>query len=55
MVGLGVYIHKVTRREAIVELLSDLHLSVTYDKVINIGTAFANVAVKEKEMMFIYH
>ena len=41
-VGLGLHVHKETRCKKIINCLSDLGLSIDYDRVMKIETAIAN-------------
>jgi len=45
-VGLGLLVHKNTRSKDLVNILSDLHLTVDYSKVRRIETDIANAVVK---------
>jgi len=45
-VGLGLLVHKNTRSKDLVNILSDLHLTVDYSKVLRIETDIANAVVK---------
>jgi hypothetical protein len=47
-VGLGLDIHKATRSKKIINLLSNLNLSITYNKIMTIETAMANAIVQNK-------
>ena len=41
-VGLGLHVHKETRSKKIINCLSDLRLSIDYDRVIKIETEISN-------------
>ena len=45
---LGLHLHKITTSKELVDTFNDLSLSISYDKVLEIETAIANSAVKEK-------
>ena len=45
-VGLGLHIHKETRSKKIIDCLSELCLTINYDKVMKIETEIANAATK---------
>ena len=49
-VGLGLHVHKMTRRKDLVEILSNVNLSIPYEKLVKIETSLANSVIKEKEM-----
>ena len=45
-VGLGLHVHKETRSKKIIDCLSELNLSVNYDKILKIETEIANAVTK---------
>ena len=45
-VGLGLHIHKETRSKKIIDCLSELSLTISYDKIMKIETEIANTATK---------
>ena len=57
-VGLGLMICKHTRSKHIINLLSDMNLTINYDKILKIETNIAEAIVKKKwktVMAFMYH
>ena len=55
-VGLGLHLHKSTRRKDLVELISDLGLYVSYDKIISIENSIASSdtqRIKENNKVYI--
>lgn len=50
-VGLGLHIHKTTRSKKLVDLLSNLNLCISYNKIMKIETAIGN-AVYGKPLHF---
>ena len=45
-VGLGIYVHKETRSKKLLECLSDLGLSISYDKVMKIENDLGNAVAE---------
>ena len=57
-VGLGLRIYKHTHSKPIINLLSDMNLTINYDKILKIETNIAEAIVKKKwktVMAFMYH
>ena len=44
---MGLHVHKVTRNKSLVDLLSNLNLSIPYNKVMKIETAIGNACIKD--------
>ena len=47
-VGLGILVHKETRNKKIIECLSDLGLSISYEKVMKIENGLVNMIVENR-------
>ena len=47
-VGLSLHLHKLTRSKELINILSNFHLSISYDKLLRIET-LSNVVVKKME------
>ena len=56
-VGLGLIIYKHTRSKQIINLLSDMNLTINHDKILKIETNIAKDIVKKWKtvMAFMYH
>ena len=48
-VGIGLYLHQVTRSKKLLDMMSGLNLSINYDKVQSIKTAVANTVMEKKQ------
>lgn len=46
-VGFGLHVHKATLNKALTELLSNLNLSIPYNKVMKIKTAIGNACIQD--------
>ena len=57
-IGLGLHIHKKTRSKKIINCLSDLGLSINYDRVMKIETEVANCVtdiINENDGVYVPH
>ena len=52
-VGLGLYIHQKTRSKELIDVLSDLNISINYDKALNIKASLAS-SVSDKMYSNLY-
>jgi hypothetical protein len=48
-VGVGLHLHKETRNKKVIDFLSDLGLSISYNRVLKIENGLANAIVDKNE------
>ena len=53
-IGLGLHIHKETRSEKIIDCLSELKLTINYDKIMKIETEIANATSRNMHQTMVY-